>query len=257
MLKLMKYEFIHSMRSFMTSFCVFLGACILLPFFSEGIMPNIPFLNFAVSFGFTVLIMGICLALFISIFTRYYHSMFKRPAYLTLTLPVSSIQLIISKLLVTFLWLFIAGIVLFIGIMLMGLVSVWLNGNMHMYFDGLPELFHMAMDYIWNHPSEILKAIITMFVEVYSLVIFVYFSLTVVHTRLCRRHRVAIGVCIWIALAIGYSYLLQNVVATGYAINIVNFGINVPVMYYFVSIMCSVILTILTVYLLDHHIEIE
>ena len=43
MLKLMKYEFIHSMRSFFISFCVFWGACLLLPFFTEGLIPDIPF----------------------------------------------------------------------------------------------------------------------------------------------------------------------------------------------------------------------
>lgn len=257
MLKLMKYEFIHSMRSFMISFCVFLGACILLPFFSEGIIPDIPVLNIVVVFGFTVLIMGICLALLISIFTRYYQSMFKKPAYLTLTLPVSSIQLIISKILVTFLWFFIAGFVLFAGMMLMGAVSVLLSGNTSHYFEGLPEFLRVVTNYIWHHPVEILRTVITMFIEIYSLVIFIYFSLTIVHTRLCRHHRVAIGVCIWIALAIAYSYLLDNVVAIGYDVSFINLGINIPIIYYLVSVLCSVILTIFTVYILDHHIEIE
>lgn len=32
MLKLMKYEFIHSMRTFFIAFVVFLAGCILLPF---------------------------------------------------------------------------------------------------------------------------------------------------------------------------------------------------------------------------------
>lgn len=122
MLKLMKYEFIHSMRSFLISFCVFWGACLLLPLFTEEIIPDIPLLSFMVAFGFTVLVMGISLALIISIFTHYYHSMFKRPAYLTLTLPVSSLQLISSKLIVSFIWLILGGIALFFGIFLMGIM---------------------------------------------------------------------------------------------------------------------------------------
>lgn len=257
MLKLMKYEFIHSMRSFMISLCVFLGACILLPFFSEKTMSGIPILNFIVTFGFTVLIMGICLALFISIFTHYYHSMFKKPAYLTLTLPVSSIQLIISKIIITFLWIFIAVFVLFIGLVLMGLVSVLLSNNAVLYFNGLPEFIDVIFSYIFEHPLEITKIFITMFIEIYSLIIFVYFSLTVVHTKLCRHHRVVFGICIWIFLAIGYSYLINNVIGVGYNINFINLNMNIPIMYYIVSILCSVILTMLTVYILDHHIEIE
>lgn len=255
MLKLMKYEFIHSMRSFMISFCVFLGACILLPFFSEGIIPDIPFLTFAMAFGFTVLIMGICIALFVSIFTRYYHSMFKRPAYLNLTLPVSSLQLIISKIVVTFLWFIIASFVLGVGVLLMGLVSEMISGNASDFFKGLPEFLKVITDYIWNHPAEILETIITMFIEVYSLVIFIYFSLTVVHTKLCRHHRIALGVCLWIVLGIAYSYLLNFVV--GFGIGMVNFGNGVTTLYYVVSLICSFLLTILTAYVLDHHIEIE
>lgn len=257
MLKLMKYEFIHSVRSFMISFCVFLGACILLPFFSEGIMPDIPILNFIFVFGFTVLIMGISLAMFISIFTRYYHSMFKKPAYLTLTLPVSSTQLIISKILVTFLWLFIAGFILFAGMMLMGFVSVLLSGNTSLYFKGLPEFLQMVTNYIWTHPVEILNTVITMFIEIYSLIIFVYFSLTVVHTRLCRHHRVAFGICLWIVLTMGYSYLLNNVIMQGYDVSFINLGTHLSIIYYLVSIACSVVLTISTTYIIDHYIEVE
>lgn len=143
MLKLMKYEFIHSMRSFFISFCVFWGACLLLPFFTEGLIPDIPILSFMMAFGFTVLVMGISIALFVSIFTHYYHSMFKRPAYLTLTLPVSSLQLIISKLIVSFVWLILGGIALMFGVLLMGVMMSLLTHNMSIMqiFQGIPEVF--------------------------------------------------------------------------------------------------------------------
>ena len=45
MLKLMKYEFIHSMRTFFIAFVVFLAGCILLPFFMDGFLTSLPIVS--------------------------------------------------------------------------------------------------------------------------------------------------------------------------------------------------------------------
>ena len=217
MLKLMKYEFIHSMRSFLISFCVFWGACLLLPLFTEEIIPDIPLLSFMVAFGFTVLVMGISLALIISIFTHYYHSMFKRPAYLTLTLPVSSLQLISSKLIVSFIWLILGGIALFFGIFLMGIM-------------------------------------ISLLTHEVAMIITIYFSLTVVHTKICRHHRVVLGIVIWIFLGIFINW--ARVFVVGYN-TLASDSIGIMIGYNLFNLIYSFVLTFVTVYILDHYIEIE
>ena len=81
MLKLMKYEFIHSMRTFFIAFVVFLAGCILLPFFMDGFLTSLPIVSVVFGLGFSFLIIGILFALFISIFVNYDRSMFKRPGY--------------------------------------------------------------------------------------------------------------------------------------------------------------------------------
>ena len=58
MLKLMKYEFIHSMRSFLLSFSIFWIACLLLPLFTGEYMPEIPVFSGLIILGFTILMMG-------------------------------------------------------------------------------------------------------------------------------------------------------------------------------------------------------
>lgn len=256
MLKLMKYEFIHSMRSFFISFCVFWGACLLLPFFTEGLILDIPILSFMMAFGFTVLVMGISIALFVSIFTHYYHSMFKRPAYLTLTLPVSSLQLIISKLIVSFVWLILGGIALMFGVLLMGVMMSLLTHNMSIMqiFQGIPEVFKRLGQMFMNQPGESLLSLIYMIVETYALIISIYFALTLAHTALCRHHRLAVGICIWIVLGIIFSWI--QFVLSGMSIASFEWY-GIPVTFMFIDLFFNVILTFVTVYILDYHIEIE
>lgn len=46
MLKLMKYEFIHSMRTFFIAFAIFLLGCLVFPFFAKfQIFVNIPVIS--------------------------------------------------------------------------------------------------------------------------------------------------------------------------------------------------------------------
>lgn len=256
MLKLMKYEFIYSMRSFLISFCVFWGACLLLPLFSEGIIPDIPLLTFMVAFGFTVLIMGISLALVISIFTHYYHSMFKRPAYLTLTLPVSSLQLITSKLIVSFVWLILGGMALLFGILLMGIEVSLLSPQLSLMeiIKQMPDFFNELWALISYDVSWVMGQLLYMGLGVYFLIISIYFSLTAAHTGVVRHHRVALSVCIWIVLEIALSYvkllILEFPVVSLYIAQI-------PLSHYLLVLICDIALTFGTVFILDHCIEIE
>lgn len=250
----MKYEFIHSMRSFFISFCVFWGACILLPFFSEGLIPDIPVLSFLMAFGFTVLVMGITIALFVSIFSNYYQSMFKRPGYLTLTLPVSSTKLIISKLIVSFLWLIIGGIVLLFGVFLMGIVGALLQNNLSIIdlFRGIPYVFKSLLRAISYDFPGFLNNLILLIIQVYFLIISIYFSLTIAHTKLCRHHRLLVGICIWIAIEVLFSWLQMGLAIIG----ITSDGSGM-IIYNLITLLMSLAFTMLTIYTIDNQIEIE
>ena len=59
MLKLMKYEFIHSYRTFLMSFAAFLIGCIIMPYVMDGFLSKLPFISVIFGLGFAVLLMGI------------------------------------------------------------------------------------------------------------------------------------------------------------------------------------------------------
>lgn len=247
MLKMMKYEFIHSMRSFLLSFSIFWIACLLLPLFTGEYMPEIPVFSGLIILGFTILMMGIIIALFISIITRYYHSMFKRPAYLTLTLPVSSWQLIESKVIVSFLWLIIGFFALLFGISLTALMTALINHEVSLGFvlnTVIPDVVNNIVQKVFNDFPAFLNNSLIVAVGIYYTIISIYFSLTVVHTKICRRHRLVVALIIWFVLELFVSQL-RGLMADTYIISI------------FFNLFVSVLLTVATVYIIDRHIEIE
>lgn len=65
---------------------------------------------------FGILVAGAWIATFVIIIRRFYKNVFGREGYLTLTLPVSSHQLILSKLLASLIWTVFNAIILAIGI---------------------------------------------------------------------------------------------------------------------------------------------
>lgn len=246
MLKLMKYEFIHSMRSFLLSFFVFWVACLLLPLFSGEFLPEIPFFSALMTFGFVILIMGIILALFISIITRYYSSMFKRPAYLTLTLPVSSWQLICSKLVVSYIWLIIGVFALLLGIGLSAMVAGMMTNeiSLSLLFQLIPDIISNVVNKCYHEFPVFLENFLYGTVGIYHLIISIYFALTVVHTKYCRRYRLVMALILWFVMQLLISQI-PNQIGTSYTVLI------------FYDLLISMLLTVATVYMIDHHIEIE
>ena len=109
MLKLLKYEIIESYRQYLLTFVVFLMLCAITPLVPVFIS-NI--LSILVAIAFT----GIFIAIFLNVIISFNRSMYKRPGYLTLTLPVRTENLIGAKLIGSLIWVVISTLVLLIGI---------------------------------------------------------------------------------------------------------------------------------------------
>ena len=90
MLKLLKYEIIQSYRQYLLTFAIFLIMCTLTPWmpdFISGILLTLLIIAF----------MGISIAINVNVILNFNRSMYKRPGYLTLTLPVSTNKLVAAK----------------------------------------------------------------------------------------------------------------------------------------------------------------
>lgn len=253
MLKLMKYEFIHSLRTFLIAFAIFLAACLLYPFIMNlKNIANMPVIFMFMTFGFGFLIVGIVIALFVSIVLNYYRSMFKKPGYLTLTLPVSTTQLIVSKMLMSIIWVIIGGIVLILGmslfIMITGITSESIAvsevSSIILYF--LKSVWRSFMD----DPRWYLSQCLQLVSSLCMLVSTIYLTLTFVHTQWVRKHRGLIGIILYFVLV----FVIEYIVGMIFGDTVELWQQNIESLVYLCIAFCCLYGTI---YFIDHHIEIE
>ena len=244
MLRLMKYEMIHSFRTFVTAFIAFLCCCVALPLAIKTLAGNYAG-NIIISVMwviFALLTIGVSLALFISTFMNYKRSMFDRPGYLTLTLPKSSLQILISKLIVAMVWIIIGMMVLMLGMTLLmalsGAVDIieWLNQmgiTMQLIISKTPNLFALLLSGV----TDLCFIIAT-----------IYFSISIAHSKWIRRYRVSISVIIFLVLNVilGSSPFYEFIAAL--------LSEQFVFIYYVIT---TVLLIWGTTYLLDHSIEVE
>lgn len=263
MLKLLKYEFTHSMRSFGMSYLVVLVGCAILPFLvNTTILDNFPIIAMLFGVGFTFLILGIMIALFVNIFLNYKRSMLQRPAYLTLTLPVSNFKLVVSKILMSMIWLMISFIVFIIGILIMVLISQMMYSGIDMkaIFSGIGDIMSSIVDYIKNGPLNLWIDIVTMIGGMLVFISAMYFSLTITHTKYCRRQRTLKSFIIYIVLLICVGWLATILFGNNQMDYV---GANLLSSYFgtlyegIYNCLFGILFIFGTVYILDHHIEIE
>ena len=203
MLKLLKYELIHEWRSYGIIYLVFIAACALSPIlFKDQILMNQAMVHTSSTMNMlgvisiliiTIMTMAIIISTAINIALNYRNSMFKRPGYLTLTLPVTTHQLILSKVLADILWILIAGFVLMLGYTLMGMNlpswSDWMQlfSQMHIDLSDLVRVF-LSLALIFSGMAEI--------------ILYVYMVITLPQTKFTPRHKTAISVTLFFAISI-------------------------------------------------------
>lgn len=184
-------------------------------------------------FGITSLLMVVI----VSIVRNFSKSMFGREAYLTQTLPVSSTQLVLSKLAAAVFWMIVSFIVIEVS------ANVFWYANSP-YTKGVINIsFRDSMFGAWG--TNMLEGI---FIWMFS-ILQLFFVTTIVHTCYFHKHRFVSGVIIYFLIKYMetfVSHFLSNVsFLSGYVFQ----GILVIVLiglYLFA-----------TCYLLDHKLEVE
>lgn len=251
MLKLMKYEMIHSVRTFTTSFLVFLLGCVIMPFaiYFLGGNQSTELVLGILGFIFMVLVMGITLALFISVFINFKRSMFEKPGYLTLTLPKSNIEILTSKLIVSIIWITIGSLVLFGGFLLMMFLVSVLEGTLNIteIFDIIGFLFKQFNINV----LDMMIVVIQYAIQLAFVVISIYVGLCVAHTKWIRKYKTGIAIIIFFAIN-----LIVNVETVSMLIPSILNAENSLFNICFYTLF-SLVFMLLSSYVLDHHIEIE
>jgi hypothetical protein len=208
--------------------------CILIPFFPYDMKETVV----AISLMAGSIIM---IAIYINIILNYVKSMFKKPGYLSLTLPVSTQQLLLSKVIGALLWSFVGTIVLVFG---MALIISTL---------GEVTLQNVLLDINWSKVDYLALGLLLLSVITYMFVSItvLYFVITVTQTKYFPRGKTVVSV----VLCTAFIMLLSSRGVT----NLFNqFHEKIAVLLFSIlSVIVGILLFFGTTYLIDHKIEVE
>ncbi|HEM5043525.1 TPA: ABC transporter permease [Streptococcus suis] len=160
---------------------------------------------------FGILIAALGLSTFFMVINRFRKNVYGRQGYLTMTLPVSSHHIILSKLLASLVWYLLAGItiILSIGIVL----AVLMLGSEEFV---IPELQTLIQELDW---SVVFAHLFYALIESTMGILLIYFSISV--GQLFKDHRLLFAILTYIGISIVVG-VFGTLVFTNYLENLYN-----------------------------------
>ena len=126
-----------------------------------------------------------------------------------MTLPVTTHQLILSKVLADILWILITGFVLMLGYTLMVLVAGILVGmNLPSWSDWMQLFSQLHIDL-----SDLVRVFLSLaliFSGMAEIILYVYMVITLPQTKFTPRHKTAISVTLFFAISIAMGMIRDS-----------------------------------------------
>lgn len=252
MLKLLKYEMIQNYRSFAAIFAIFLIACFSLPF--------LPMNAFEIANTVMVFVVtGISISIFVTIIKGYYSSMFQKPGYLTLTLPMSTHQIVLSKIIAAFIWWTLTIVVICFGMLSMITIYSVKNLNQNV-IEQTFEVAKITLSYLGLYNIQtVLIILLNILTSLMTSITGLFALVTIVQTKYTRKHKVLAGFGIYVLYSIIINFVLNRLI---YPNDIAyNFTYTTLGQVFYIGILVSIIQVVIyyfvTIYIVNNKIEIE
>lgn len=189
--KLIKNEFKATARSYVPVYLIMLIVTIFLKLFleiteivkvSDGTVVMI--LTGVLLTSFIVSIMGVIFGTIIFIIKRFYDNMLKDEGYLSFTLPVSTSQHIVSKVITSYVW-----VIASVAVIILSVVLLFLGHGS--FFETVFEAFRNGTAFLsdngyWGYAVAILIALV---IGIYAVIMEAYACMSI--GQLFQKHRVA------------------------------------------------------------------
>lgn len=143
------------------------------------------------------LIITLSISTLILIIRRFKGSVYDRQGYLTLTLPVSEHQIILSKLLGAFIWSLASSLVFILSIY----IILVLTGANFLDIFSLEYLFKFYMDSFW-------LSVISFILSTVAGILCIYLSISI--GQLFNEYRTALAVVAYIAIQVVLGFITLN-----------------------------------------------
>lgn len=195
--KLCKHELKCSYRNFLILYAILIATALLFNPQRQGLITNIA------AFGFMTMSSITFIMCLVVVIRNYNNSMFSRNSYLTHTLPVTSTQLLITKIVSAVFWIVVTLAVLAFAIFV---IALRVSGfNWTMLIDGL----HGCFDYLLD--ANTLLYLLYILVGTAESVTLVYFVMNITHTTYIPRYRAAIAIVLYVLISLIISYVFDQI----------------------------------------------
>ncbi len=197
--KLIKHELRHSARYTMSIYTavIVISAVMGLSLLSSATWLGVMSCFALYAAGFIAVIITL-----VSVIKNFYDTLFGRQGYLTLTLPVKCSNLLISKVIVSFIWIVASFLLMVLTfIMIFFYAKERSSGYFSLISDaislsGILEMLPSASTVI----SLLMVAAVWAIVTIFTYVSFVYFTVTVANTRALQSHPKILGGLIFLGI---------------------------------------------------------
>ncbi|HEL1584474.1 TPA: ABC transporter permease [Streptococcus suis] len=156
-------------------------------------------------FAYAIIIISVAIATFLLIANRFRKNIYGRQGYLTMTLPVSTHQIILSKLVAALIWNILAAVVIILSIFLT--ISVSGVDEFYSFFYSVEFI-----EFLREYPQYFLHQIVEWIVSV----LLIYFSISVGH--LFKSYRILMAVITYFVI----NFIVGSVTAVFYYTNLMH-----------------------------------
>ncbi len=206
--KLLKHEFKQSARSVML---IYASAAAVILFVFFGMLTKITWIGIVGSIVlYIVALVGIVMTL-VSVIKNFYDTLYSNQGYLSFTLPVKCSNLLLSKVLVSMVWIILSFVLAGLCFLVIGMnARAAAEGSMEGIWDvlemtGLKEMLPSGATLV----KLLVLLVVLVLLTVLTFIGFVYFAVTLANTRLLQKHPKLFGFLIFFA-----TYGVSNAIAT-------------------------------------------
>lgn len=197
--KLIKHELRHTARYTLS---IYIAVAAIVGLMALSLLSSSSWLGVMSCFALYVAGFVTVIVTLVSVIRGFYDTLFGRQGYLTLTLPVKCSSLLISKVIVSFIWIVASFMLMALTLIL---IFLYASKKSSGYFTILADAASISglMELLPSTPTVIkllVLAALWAIITIFTYVSFVYFTVTMANTRALQSHPKIMGGLIFLGL---------------------------------------------------------
>jgi len=203
--KLIKYDIKSTWRDFTGIYLAILLGVIILPFIFNKVNNDFIYITGGfIAFGIIIAVIVITI---ISLFKIFNTNVYSKQGYLTLTLPVTSRQILTSKLIVSTMWIVSTMVVSMIGLLIFALLIAPLP-----FMDIINAIKSTITQLAGLGGATVVLLIFGMIISTVKEVAKLFLACSIAHLKQFNKFRVPVGVLSYFAFSWAENIIVQGVV---------------------------------------------